>query len=119
MWLFTKHGFYSVVANTKPGESGLLVRGREVGHLNALCDRMDWERSRVLETPANDYRYRVMVTNKEWAKAASKLAGEIDYGNFKGECGARKYDGELDAAYVKTLGKVWQTMFEYQNGGGR
>ena len=114
MWLFTKHGFYSVVANTKPGESGLLVRAREVGHLNALCDRLGWPRSRVLETPANDYRFRVMVSEKEWAKAAASLTGDIDYGNFKGECGERAREGDLDSAYVKTLGKVWQAMFEYQ-----
>jgi hypothetical protein len=62
----------------------------------------------------NDYRYRVMVSSKEWAKAAAALAGEIDYGNFKGECGERAYGGELDSAYVKTLGKVWQTMHDYQ-----
>jgi hypothetical protein len=114
MWMFTKHGFYSVVRNTKPGESGLLVRGREVGHLNALCDRLDWSRDRVLETPANDYRFRVLVTDDEWARAAAVLASEIDYGNFKGVCGERAYDGALDSAYVKTLGKVWKTMHDYQ-----
>ena len=81
------------------------------GHAVHLLYRSPFEDISLAATTLEE---AVVEARTRVAEELYRLAGEIDYGNFKGECGARKYDGELDAAYVKTLGKVWQTMFEYQ-----
>lgn len=114
MWLFTKSGFFSVVVDPEKPD-GLVIRGRMDGHLHHLCDDMGWPRSRVVATPARDYRFRIPVTLMEWRDCASMLTAEASgTDNFKAACSREASIGNLDSAYVKTLGKVWQTMHGYQ-----
>lgn len=99
MWLFTRHGFFSVVANHR-GDA--VVRARRREHLESLLDRMDLHR-RIVTLEHADYRYRVMIPKMSWIEISSQLAEDIDYSNFKAE--AQKTIGIDD--YTKMLHEVW------------
>lgn len=99
-----------------PGKKGVLIRARNRDHIDALCKFLGIKLARVLVTPKNDYRFRIEATFKEFDKVMFLLAAlPAGYGNFKGECSKRVADDELDPEYVKTLSKVWQTMYDYQH----
>jgi len=118
MWLFTKHGFYSVVrARTLGGEGKTLspnmvmIRARSKAHLEALREKFEevlWLRF-IVENSGTDYPYRMIVTDEELQRIMVGLASEIDYGNFKDE--AKKL---RDPEYNWSLTQVWGEMFEYQ-----
>lgn len=114
MWLFTKHGFYSVVrARKAPGaiklsKDTLMIRARRKGHLKALRRRFNaLKRAKIHKDTHTDYRYRIFVAQGVWTKIATKLAAEIDYGNFK--------DTLKDSPrYAMAASQVWHVMFDLQ-----
>lgn len=110
MWLFTKKGFYSVVAhNTQPNM--MLVRGRVREDMQALVqagtDLGLWEAGSqpvIHDNLGTDYAFRIFITRRQWLDLAWTLVSDIDYGNFK------------DAAHDRVPGRsttymrVWSAM---------
>lgn len=95
----------------------LQVRARVLGHVKALCDRFDVLRgSPIIETPRADYLYRIIVPRGTWVEVAAALAGEIDYTNFKDECGRmHEPPGAQDKSeYIWALHEVWHVGNELQ-----
>lgn len=107
MWLFCKSGFFSGVAHaTRPGV--IHVRARFRGDLERLC-AAHGEEPRVVETPDNDYRFRMDFPREVWARIVSEEARGIDYTNFK----AAAHDGSArDNAYMG----AWAAMRQGQEG---
>lgn len=108
MWLLTTRGFYSVVEDFHDHDR-LLARARVREDLEALAGLVPG--LVVEETPERDYRFRASVTRAVWAAAATELAHEIDYPNFKNAVAERQGP---DRAHV--YGHVWATLFELQRG---
>lgn len=109
MWLFTRLGFFSVVANRdNPGY--LLVRARMPGDLEALKSRHLPELGPIAETPERDYRFRASVGNKPFAAAVGRIAEDITYTNFKNE--VKHVQGDQRAAWYSD---VWSIMYDMQS----
>ena len=77
MWIFTNHGFYSIVKD-KSSETNLLVRARKREHLEVLFDR-----SRITYSPKRDYQYRVNAHRDEVSDLLYYSTNDITYTNFK------------------------------------
>lgn len=114
MWLFTRHGFFSIVQDETATKAGptpdyLLVRARcfaDIRQFVALLDGLDchvcWH-----ETPDKDYRFRLSAPAEKVAEVVQKLTCGVNYPNFK-----RVVHGELyrDRAYAE----CWGAMAELQ-----
>jgi hypothetical protein len=120
MWLFTKHGFYSVVC-ARQGDGGhgqpidksrLMVRARLRHHLEALKQRFPdaLGDAEIREFLGSDYAFRIFVKKSDWVTVAAALAEEIAYDNFKGEV-AR---GDAGQGYEAALHDVWGVMYRLQ-----
>lgn len=122
MWLFTKHGFYSVVK--KPFRDSFRstgnphpvtfyqIRARVHSHLEAL-KKLTRIKSPIIEGGATDYKFRVVVSPRVWKRIGPILvsAAEIDYANFKSEVARKLGYGDK---YEKALHRVWSIMNELQ-----
>ena len=123
MWLFTKHGFFSVVcARQGDGRQGepidttrLMVRARVRAHLEALKKRCpDHLGPCDIRTSAGtDYAFRMFVDKPAWSRVASELALETDYDNFKSE--VARYQGRAGDRYERSLHDVWSVMHRLQD----
>lgn len=102
MWIMTTIGFFSVTESPAIANH-LQVRARCRADLEALLDRMD-ARNRIVRTPKADYLWRVVVRPRTWARWASTLALDVDYGNFKNE--VKKTNPDRAKAYEK----VWTEL---------
>lgn len=115
MWLMTRHGFYSIVQK----DDGIHIRARERGDLQRLYDecilKFNAEMRRIngnnsllkasiLETPDNDYRFRIIVDRDVLHLVMDWLARTCDYPNFKGQI-----DKEPSQAR-KPYHQVWDLM---------
>ena len=117
MWLFTKHGFFSVVsARQGDGKQGrpidttrLVVRARVRGHLEALKKR--WPEHLgpcdIRAFGGTDYAFRMFVDKHAWSRVLSELALETDYDNFKTEVARH----EAGSPYEHALHDVWSVMY--------
>ena len=98
MWIFSRYGFFSIVAartgsdaNDRIDPGRVMVRARVREHLTALQDRFaDRLGTAVIhESPTADYAYRLFVDKRAWADVLAALAEDVDYDNFKAEVGRR------------------------------
>ena len=122
MWLFTKHGFFSVVcARQGDGNHGqpvdtsrLMVRARVRGHLEALKARWPDHLGRcdIQTSAATDYAFRMFVDKHVWSRVLSELALETDYDNFKSE--VARHQGRAGSSYEDALHRVWSVMHRLQ-----
>lgn len=103
MWIFLNDAFMSVVEH-RDDPSLLMVRARLPGDLETVFPEFV---DRVLTTPSNDYRFRVVVTRERLMQAMNKKIDTIDYDNFK----ASVRDHARHDAYVG----VWSVMYRAQN----
>jgi hypothetical protein len=122
MWLFTKHGFFSVVcARQGDGEQGqpidtahLMVRARVREHLEAL--KKQWPGHlgpcEIRTFDGTDYAFRMFVEKDAWSLVLSELALEIDYDNFKAE--VARHQGAAGVPYEQALHDVWAVMYRLQ-----
>ena len=118
MWLFTQHGFYSVVCArdlqgdpTRVDPNTFMVRARSRRHLELLQKRFPQLASAAIdETTDTDYRFRIVVAKPVWIEVTQELAAEIDYGNFKDRAHGRSGDDK----YVDALHDVWAVMERLQ-----
>jgi len=96
MWLFTKNSFISVVQH-RDQPHDVLVRARDKSHLARL-----FPEKQIQEDTEADYRYRLVVPKKEFAKVVSDyIMQNLDYDNFK----AAQDSG--DPAWTRFLHAVW------------
>ena len=102
MWLFTTFGFFSVVQ--KAGTDGLTVRARVREDLDRLRERLPGLTPTLAR--GGDYPYRATATHREFGEALARLAGEIDYDNFKDEVYQRQ-----GAARAHAYEGVWETLY--------
>lgn len=118
MWLFTQHGFYSVVCARDLADNPscidpdtFMVRARSRKHLESLQKRFpQLAAAEITETSNTDYRYRMMVAKTVWSEVARELATEIDYGNFKDRAERCTHEDR----YVDALHAVWEVMERLQ-----
>ena len=103
MWLFTSFGFYSVVLD-RTGKK-LMVRARARDDLDRLRDAYLPSLSKTMSSPKLDYPFRAFAKPTLFARAAAKIAKDIDYPNFKAR--VAKQMGE-DRAHLYE--KVWAVM---------
>jgi hypothetical protein len=111
MWIFTVKGFYSAVADAqKPGQ--VLVRARckaDIWNLyRGYHDRFAMTRPKADER--RDYRWRLGMKRKDFARLAAALAHEITYQNFKDEVHHRKDQENKAGPYME----VWSAMRQAQ-----
>lgn len=116
MWLFTRHGFYSVTRSIQEPDK-LQIRARAKGDLERLAGFMATREQpvaqgtakdlqKIIETPHADYRWRAIVTPEVWQIIAVELMADIIYSNFKNEI-ADNYRHNL---YLR----VWGVMNQLQ-----
>jgi hypothetical protein len=110
MWLFTRHGFYSVVQDKKNNQQ-VQVRARIQDDLQRLSlfvrSAIDIELPASFSTPTADYAYRVVIEKALWTRVAAALAADINYTNFKDTVHGEE---DRDAAYFE----IWSAMNELQ-----
>lgn len=122
MWLFTQHGFFSVVC-ARQGDGGrrrpvdpdrFMVRGRVRAHLEGLKARFPdlLGRCEIVEFAGSDYAHRFFVDKPTWTKVIAELSDEIDYDNFKGK--VARHQGSAGSSYVSALHDVWSVMYGLQ-----
>ena len=122
MWIFTKHGFFSVVCarqgNGKHGQpvdlARIMVRARARSHLEALKKQFSelLGECEIQESAETDYAYRLFVPKSAWTQVLVGLAEETDYDNFKSE--VARHQGKAGAAYEHSLHEVWSVMHKLQ-----
>jgi hypothetical protein len=101
MWVFTKHGFVSIVQHhDDPGI--MLVRSRTIRPLETM-----WPDYEVQEIKWADYRYRIFVPREEVSSVIVDSIEGIEYPNFKAAC-------TDDHEYQTALASVWWKMLETQ-----
>ena len=112
MWLFTVHGFCSVVA--QPGHPGMMmVRSRSMRHLYNLKERARRAgletigHADIVEQPLSDYRYRLIVPQDEVAALAATLIEDTTWSNFKDA--AAQHGAER--VYLDTLHGIWHAVY--------
>ena len=105
MWIFTKHGFISVVEE-HDDPSLLVVRGRVRKDLEQVGEAY-FGGAAVIFTPSRDYPYRFFVSKKAFHLAAQKMAMDIDYTNFKSKVHGQP---NRDSAYEN----VWAALHELE-----
>jgi len=118
MWIYTTHGFFSVVAEpidwgqTEKGtypERNLVVRSRSLQHLKNLRNQFikNEELFPIEEGTGTDYPFRIRMTREDWVDLSADLARDIDYTNFKNEASVMDNYGEsqLYLVYEATMGE--------------
>jgi len=110
MWLFTRHGFYSVVAH-KDNPHRVLIRARLLTDLERLRkfvrECLAIELPAVVESCNSDYACRVTIDRTAWEQVARALARDVDYPNFKNEVHG---ESDRDDAYMR----IWSVMRDLQ-----
>jgi hypothetical protein len=122
MWIFTKHGFFSVVcARQGDGNGGqpvdptrLMVRARQRSHLEALRERWadDLGGCDIQTSAGTDYAHRMFVDKRTWARVLAEIVLETDYDNFKSA--VARQQGASGRPYEQALHDVWSVMRRLQ-----
>jgi hypothetical protein len=84
MWIASKYGFYSIVK--KAGTDGVAyhIRARTVEDLERLREAAKITNPILYWAPA-DYKFRILVSKKEFGLIMKALANGVTYPNFKNE----------------------------------
>lgn len=115
MWIFTKHGFFSIVcahdgSQSNPIREVLMIRGRSSTHLKALqSDFAQLQSFEVSETEETDYRYRIVAPKEIVVSVFNQAMMDLDYSNFK-----KVVSKTEDSLYLHCLNEVWGIMLELQ-----
>ncbi len=110
MWIFTQHGYLSIVQHfdPKPGAE-LLVRARCRRHLAACLQQvvsMAEAEAMIQHTPEGDYPWRALTSRELVQRLAAGAVEALDYPNFKGRC-ASTWGPDSDV-----LHEVWSATRE-------
>lgn len=115
MWLFTVHGFYSVVSHDV---GHVLVRSRCRTHLQNLIDRYGPEEPdcwAIVVWPNTDCQYRMIVPQAQWADVVAQMVHAIDYTNFKAKVGHAGVYGRLLHEVWTVVDRAYQRRKRQQN----
>jgi hypothetical protein len=110
MWLFTKIGFFSVVAD-EGRRDVLVVRARDKKDLEALVAKKPEIFTEIIHLENRDYAWRTFVYQTAFAPIVSQLVLEIDYTNFKS-----KVMADQGIEREKVYAQVWGVMRQLQDG---
>lgn len=126
MWLFTRDGFYSAVQydpskDKEPKSifkkiaqnkhSHILVRGRVKRDLEAL--RKVVPNVKIVDDVVADYKYRAVITRRQWKKFQSLATDDIDYDSHFKEV-MRDGDPVQPTARYSAVSSVWSAMITLQ-----
>ncbi len=110
MWIFTETGFVSAVRHRNEKDK-LVVRARDQKSLESLSNSLGLD---IVETPSNDYPYRVFVDDVVFATWLYKQTMAVDYPNFKDRVhDTRGHD------FADTLLSVWSAMRQVEDAEAR
>lgn len=107
MWIFTREGFFSAVADGYCAADELMVRARWKKDLIRLAERIGC-RQEILTIGHADYRYRLKVKREAWVGYVAMAANEIDYATVKGTIAHG--DRERSRAYMG----CWHALYQAQ-----
>lgn len=114
MWIFAKHGHYSIVRDWSNLDN-LLVRARVKWDIER---QFSWEletnKASVAETPDSDYLYRVSLPAREVAENLLEELLLIDYTNFKQEVSRRK-DDPVAVERLSWYHRLWEHAVSFQH----
>jgi hypothetical protein len=102
MWVFTKHGFFSIVQD-KENENIVIIRARVKGDIEKQLPE-----ARVEEDAGSDYRFRARLPKPVAAIWLKQMAEEIDYTNYKAAVNM------VDPRRSEYYGMVWAIMADLQ-----
>lgn len=108
MWIVMNKSFVSIVQHHSRPDS-LVVRGRfpgDVARFLGVSEAME------LETPENDYRYRVVVSRRRVAEALVRASESVDYPNFKDSI----TDGFRSVPAIQTWSAWYNAQHDYHRG---
>ena len=108
MWLFTPHGFYSIVQ--KPGHDHLTVRSRVASDLDILREKFMPTLSATVEDAGTDYPFRAIIGHAAFAEGFARIGHDIHYDNFKNEVARVK-----GSARAMVCGDVWQVLTQLEH----
>ena len=101
MWIFTKHGFISIVQhNSMPGH--FQVKSRVAAPLDYF-----WPNHQIEVIEWADYRFRITIPKEEVVPILVRGLQGVSYTSFKNEC-------EVDEDYHYALARTWSIMYNYQ-----
>jgi hypothetical protein len=80
MWLFSRTGFFSVVAHRDESDK-VLVRAPIGRDLESLRRRIG--EGEITQDPSGDYSFRMVLARDRWARFAEAEARSLDYDDFK------------------------------------
>ena len=90
MWIFTQHGYLSIVQHFDPKpRAELLVRARCRRHLATCLQQvvsMAEADAMIQHTPEGDYPWRTVTSRELVQRLAAGAVEALDYPNFKGRC---------------------------------
>jgi hypothetical protein len=118
MWTATTIGFFSVVRDRQT-KGGVLVRARAKADIWNLYRMFStaykgkgkrYKMTRPKADERRDYRWRIAMRKKDWAKIVYRLAMGIDYCNFKDEVHNRPDQANKNSAYLS----VWSALMGVQ-----
>ncbi|MDP2361999.1 MAG: hypothetical protein Q8O14_14825 [bacterium] len=117
MWLFTTLGYYSITRSRLEPDR-YQIRARDRQHLERLSVHMDLDMmarmslGQIIETPSADYRWRIIVDERQLRAVVEALARCITYFNFKTEAATT---AAADHSYRAALHDVWARMNRLQH----
>lgn len=110
MWLFTTLGFFSCTVSTDDARM-MQIRARVEQDLHNLQESLGVSGT-IRETPAADYRWRLIVDPEQFQAIVIELAKRVTYTNFKSEVHHTPGQEDKRAPYAK----IWAVMNGLQQG---
>lgn len=111
MWLCTQEGFFSITRRRGPGPKRFFLRARkreDLVNAQRLCRAI--AKLPIQEWPKADYRWRLIVKERQMLALMLQLGRGIDYPNFKNRIHERPDQAEKYAAYSS----LWGSMLSIQ-----
>jgi len=108
MWLFTQHGFYSVIVDGANREY-VFIQARSTKHLQNLRDKFEVE-DQIVHVPYADCPYVLRIKRQRWLSLAADLASDVRYTSFLSA--ASKQRDRLGPRFVVGLGDLWRAVGE-------
>ena len=101
MWIFTTHGFISIVQH-KDIPDQFQIKSRAPEPLELL-----WPEHEIQVLDWADYMFRINVPKSEVISVLIEITESVDYTSFK-------HEWEDNQSYHDALVRVWTVMYNYQ-----
>lgn len=102
MWVFSKCGYFSIVAKNEGTDGLLTVRSRVRSDLVRLKVIIP-ELSEIKDNEGTDYPFRCTGLSEDVARGMSKITTDINYHNFKNMI-LEKFGYEREKIYARVWG---------------